>query len=280
MSLVREIERSLARQRRRQERDTYPELRLSTMTHLAWVPPRWLDAAKATLAGLEERHPARTILLIPEPGRKDGVEASAVVHDFAAGGGREVLSEVIEVRLRGRVAEHPASVVLPLLVSDLPVFCRWRGEPDWGGNAFGELTSLADRLVVDSAEWKSLAAAAPDLRRQFDRLAVSDIAYLRSLGWRARLAEAWPGVRSVKRVEIHGPEAEALLVAGWLRSRLRKRIELTQRRADRIRAIRLDGEALRPPIGKRPAASDLLSEELESLGRDPVYEAAVARLGR
>ena len=36
---------------------------------------------------------------------------------------------MIELRLRGSAAHHPGSIVLPLLVSDLPVFCRWRGEP-------------------------------------------------------------------------------------------------------------------------------------------------------
>ncbi len=280
MTVVREIERSLARQRRRQERDNLPELRLSTMTHLVWAPPQWLDRAKATLAGLEERHPARTIVLVPEPAKRDGVEATATVKDFATGGGREVLSEVIEVRLRGRSAEHPASVVLPLLVSDLPVFCRWRGEPDWDGNALRELTGLADRLVVDTAEWASLDASALRLQRLFPRVAVSDIAYRRSLGWRARLAEAWPGIKTVRRVDIDSPEADAMLVAGWLRSRLKRRIELGHRPAERMRAVRLDGLPLPPPTGKGPGGSDLLSEELETLDRDPVYEAAVTRLKR
>ena len=68
---------------------------------------------------------------------------------------REVLSEVIEVRLRGRPAAHPASIVLPLLLSDLPAFCRWRGEPRWSGSAFDEILGVVDRLVVDSAEWRS-----------------------------------------------------------------------------------------------------------------------------
>ncbi len=43
------------------------------MTHLAWVPAEWHEAAVDTLAGLGERHPSRGILLFPEPsgGRRD-----------------------------------------------------------------------------------------------------------------------------------------------------------------------------------------------------------------
>ena len=39
---------------------------------------------------------------------------------------------MIELQLRGNRVAAPASIVLPLLISDLPVFCRWRGEPPFG----------------------------------------------------------------------------------------------------------------------------------------------------
>ena len=158
MGVVAEIERKLAKQRFRQESDAAPELRTSTMTHVVWAPPVWLDKARQVLAGLAERHPSRTIFLVPVPGRSSGVEADAFVRDFAVGGG-EVLSEVIELRLRGDAARHPASVVLPLLIADLPAFCRWRGQPEWAGEALVELTDVVDRLVVVSSVWPSVPAA-------------------------------------------------------------------------------------------------------------------------
>src|SRR4051812_21006166 len=110
MGVVTDIERKLARLRAEQEDDGVPELRTSTMTHIVWAPPRWLKRAQRVLDGLAERHPSRTIFLVPEPGKGDGVEGRVAVRDFAVGGGREVLSEVIEIHLRGRSAEHPASV--------------------------------------------------------------------------------------------------------------------------------------------------------------------------
>ena len=127
VGVVSDIERQLARLRERETDDGTPDLRTSTMTHIVWCPPAWRRRRAATLAGLYERHPARTIFLIPEPGRRAEVVAKAELRDFRVHGlSREVLSEVIEIRLRGSAARQPGSILLPLLVSGLPVFCRWR----------------------------------------------------------------------------------------------------------------------------------------------------------
>ncbi len=72
-----------------------------------------------------------------------------------------------------------------------------------------------------------------------------------------------------------GPKADALLLAGWLRSRLGTRLALTHRSAAELERVLVDGEPVRPPRGGTPSASDLLSAELDVFGRDPVYEAAV-----
>jgi glucose-6-phosphate dehydrogenase assembly protein OpcA len=274
VGVVAEIERKLARQRCRKEDDGEPELRTSTMTHVVWAPPRWLPRAKRVLAGLAERHPARTIFLVPVPGRAARVEADVVVKDFAIGDGREVLSEVIELRLGGEAAHHPASIVLPLLISDLPAFCRWRGRPDWDGPALAEIVDVCDRLVVDSSEWQGLPGAYDRLATLFDRIAVTDLAWRRGLPWRAALADRWPGIRRVERLSVEGPRADALLLAGWLRSRLRREVRLTRRNAPSLSALRVDGEAVARPTAPELTGSDLLSAELDTLARDPVYEAA------
>ncbi len=68
VGVVGDIERRLARLRGEQQDDGVPELRTSTMTHVVWAPPKWLPRARRVLDGLAERHPARTIFLVPEPG--------------------------------------------------------------------------------------------------------------------------------------------------------------------------------------------------------------------
>lgn len=275
MGVVADIERQLARKRCAQEADDVPELRTSTMTHVVWAPPRWVARAKRVLAGLAERHPSRTIILVPVPGRRSAVEAEATVRDFEIPGGREVLSEVIELRLRGEAARHPASVVLPLLISDLPAFCRWRGQPDWGHGALAELVDVCDRLVVDSSEWSAVPGAYRHLAELFPRVAVSDIVWRRSLPWREALAAQWPGIRSLERLTVVGPTPDAHLLAGWLRSRLRREVALTRRSAELVSAVSVDREPVGPPSGQALSRSDLLSAELDTLARDRVYEAAV-----
>ena len=62
-----------------------PNMRTSVMTHLAWVPEPWLDQARAALAGMAERHPSRTILLVPDPDAgKDRVDAGVSVESLRA----------------------------------------------------------------------------------------------------------------------------------------------------------------------------------------------------
>ena len=55
------VARALSRLRVESDaRDSQPALRTSMMTHIAWVPPSWLELALSTLDGLTDRHPSRT----------------------------------------------------------------------------------------------------------------------------------------------------------------------------------------------------------------------------
>ena len=267
---IAEIERELGRLREASTVTGGANMRTSVMTHCAWVPPRWLDAAEQTLAGLAERHPSRTLLLVPLPDEADGIDADVALRCFRAGD-RHVCSEVIELRLRGNRVQAPASIVLPLLISDLPVFCRWRGEPPFGEAPWEQLVELADRVVVDSSEWDELRY--DELSRAFDLAAVSDIAWARLLPWRAALAQRWPEIAE-QEVRIAGPRAEAALLRGWLTARLNRTIRPVVE-ADEL-AVRLGGEELRPPTYDRPSPSDLLSDELDRFARDRIYEEAAA----
>jgi len=91
----------------------------------------------------------------------------------------------------------------------------------------------------------------------------------------AQLASRWPEIRSIERLWVEGPPSDAQLLAGWLRSRLRRDVALTRSSAENTASIRVDGEPVQAPLGKALSASDLLSAELDTLARDPIYEAAV-----
>jgi glucose-6-phosphate dehydrogenase assembly protein OpcA len=245
------------------------------MTHLAWVPERWVEAAEDVLAGLAERHPSRTIVLVPEPDADDGLEASVEVDCYPVGADRKVSMETIRLKLCGNRVQAPASVVEPLLLPDLPVFLRWRGLPPFDERPFEQLVDTVDRLIVDSTEWPGLPAPYERLAEIFDRVAVSDIAWARTSRWRAQLASLWPGIAEVSRIKVTGTEAQAHLLAGWLRSRLDRKIEVEHEAADRLTGVEFDGEPAPFPPGDPPAPADQLSDELERFTRDRVYEDAV-----
>ena len=275
---IRGIERELARLRAEVGASgDQPNLRTSVMTHVAWVPERWVDAATGTLEGLGERHPSRTILLFPQPNaERDALEAEVDLRCYVRGGaGKSVCSEVISVRLLGRRAASPASVVLPLLITDLPVFLRWRGELPFGAPELEQLVAEVDRLVVDSAEWASLERGCARLPRLFERLVVSDIAWARILPWREAVAGLWPDVADASTIQVSGPRADALLLALWLGSRLGRELELGHEPASEIEAVSVDGQAAVPDFVERKTPSDLLSDQLDVFERDPVYEEAV-----
>jgi len=255
-----------------------PDLRTSVMTHLAWVPPEWGEAAVETLAGLGERHPSRGVLLFPEHDADDGIDAKVSVLAFPLSAQRRhIAAEVIELHLRGSTTKAPASIVMPLLVTGLPVFLRWRGRPPFGEPAAEQLVDLCDRLIVDSGEWPD----APEAYRELplERTACSDIAWRRTEPWRRCLAGLWPGIKDACELKATGPVAEASLLAGWLRSRLEHDVDLVHEAAEQLESVTVGGEPC-PLPRERLSGSDLLSAELDEFGRDLVYEAAALAAAR
>ncbi|MFL5942223.1 MAG: glucose-6-phosphate dehydrogenase assembly protein OpcA [Gaiellaceae bacterium] len=271
-----DVDGALARLRAEAAADA-PSMRTSVMTHLAWVPEPWVERARAALEGMGERHPSRTILLFPDPDGDDRIDARAEVERWEVPGtDRALVTEVVELTLHGLRAQAPASVVEPLLISDLPVFLRWRGEPPWGAPELEQLVGVTDRLIVDSTEWDDLRSPYRRLAELFPLCAASDIAWARTSRWREHLATLWPEIAEVGTVRVRGTAAQAWLLCGWLRSRLgRKEISLEHEPAERLEGVALDGRPVPLPPGEPPAPSDVLSDELERYTRDPVYEAAV-----
>ncbi|CAB4684931.1 unannotated protein [freshwater metagenome] len=268
---VSEIERELQRLRNSSATPTGAmHLRTSVLTHLVWAPQQWLGEAEETLQGLAEGHPSRTIILTPAPtAEASGIDAHLALRSFAAGQ-HAVYSEVITLTLRGSTALAPASSVLPLLISDLPVFLRWRGRPDFGGRPWRQLVGVADRVVIDSGEWDELRMA--ELAREFSHTAVSDIAWARTLEWRRTLAACWPAITE-QEIRIAGPTGDAELLRGWLVSRLQRGVRAVG--VEEQLSVALDGVPVDPPIRLAYTSSERLSAELDRFGRDPVYEEAV-----
>ena len=272
MTTISEIERELSSLRAGSE-GLGPAMRTSVMTHLAWVPDEWLPAAHEVLHGLAERHPSRTIVLVPEPDAADRMEARVDQQCFPlAGSERSICTETIELRLGGEYVSRPASIVAPLLIADLPVFCRWRGEPPWRAPEFEQLVDLVDRMVIDSREWREPVAGYRHLVDVFDRVAISDIAWSLTYEWRVKLASFWPTIAE-QEIRVRGPAAEATLLRAWLGARLRRAMRPVEA-ADQLE-VQLGGEQIPPLRVDQISPADLLSNELDRFSRDRIYEEAV-----
>ena len=250
------------------------------MTHLAWVPEGWEEQARSALGGMAERHPSRTILLFPAPDAGvDQLDADVSVERYAIPGvDRDVCSEVVELRLNGKRAKAPASIVEPLLISDLPVFLRWRGEPAW-----------------ESQELEQLVRHRRPHDRRLDRVgrpAVSVHAALRSCSTARRSPTSRgrgrrAGARSSRRSGPTSRTSERFACterrrrrtcspAGCARASTGRtsRSSTSTRSASKASTSTASRSAF--PPGDPPLPSDVLSDELDRFTRDPVYEAAVS----
>ncbi|HZU41540.1 MAG TPA: glucose-6-phosphate dehydrogenase assembly protein OpcA [Terriglobales bacterium] len=188
------------------------------------------------------RHPSRAVLI--EPARPDATAEfeARVSASCAARQGTGVLGcELIMLRSRPCAYEKIHSIVLPLLVPDLPIFLWWR-KPLAGKKAiaarerelFDGLVKLANRVIIDSAHLSDPAAQihklAESIRVKRVHAAFSDLAWARLTMWRQLIAQFFdgPNITYVNRVtevaiqygadEVVPPEP--LLLAGWLASRL------------------------------------------------------------
>lgn len=208
------------------------------------------DASSCTEAGavlpeIARSHPARMILLAPASvqdsgGRREQVEAcvTAVCHRPAPGMVPVCCEQITLLAPAGRLDLLPG-IVLALLVPDLPVSLLWtftgEGESDAGQETLhAALRSAVGQVVFDSRrrEAAALRRVQEDLRRR--RYSVEDLAWWDTLPWREILAEIFdeapmqPLLGDLQAVKVtYAGEgstsrgaAPALLLAGWLASRL------------------------------------------------------------
>ncbi len=193
--------------------------------------------AATTVAELALRHPSRAIVVLGDRGRQ-GVAASVELHCHVPQGDAtaQVCYEQVLARVRGDFDERVASVVIPLLVPDLPVFLWWTGTPPRDALHLDDLVRVADRLIVDSADFARADQTLPQVA-QLRRLhvGITDLNWARLTPWRELIAQffdvpGWrpfldgiTGIRAGFAVDMDGRDihpSQALLLLGWLASRL------------------------------------------------------------
>ncbi|WP_296138457.1 glucose-6-phosphate dehydrogenase assembly protein OpcA [uncultured Tessaracoccus sp.] len=238
-------------------------------------------------------HPSRVILVSDDPSGEPGIDATIQVGDGLPG-------DLITLRLTGGLRQHADAVLLPLLLPDSPTVVWWPHEaPD--DLAADPIGRLADRRITD-------AASSPDPQTTLRNRARhhtpgdTDLTWTRLTRWRALLVAAVDQVGSPARAAtcVSAPDnAPGTLLAAWLGMKLGVpveredgegigvlRVTLTtddgpitlERPGATTATFTAPGEPSRIVALRRRPLTDLLTEELERLDADEVFEATVAHL--
>ncbi|HET6506596.1 MAG TPA: glucose-6-phosphate dehydrogenase assembly protein OpcA [Baekduia sp.] len=177
-------------------------------------------------------HPSRTIVCSVDPKRTtlDAVATIAAPSEVREG---EIglLRETVVVECGTQHLKNLDRIVDPLVVTDL-LTCVWA--PHGHGEAVDSLLDLSQIVLLDSVDEPDPAEALHRARDLSEQAYVVDLAWLRSTPWRERLAATFdpdtvrPELNTIDGITIrHHPEstAAALLLVGWLASRLGWRID-------------------------------------------------------
>jgi glucose-6-phosphate dehydrogenase assembly protein OpcA len=224
---------------RHQSTDRSPA-RTAVMTIIAVAPTdEQAYAATNALRLLGGHHPARILILRPDPDQVSCLNARASLYEVRDDNHQINFEEVI-LSVCGQAALHLDSVVEAFTLSDLPVAVWYVSSlPD----ATDPLLSVATAVLLDSRD----AADAGELRSLLGlarRRTVVDLSWIRLAPWRELLcglfepASARPWIEGVERVEVRGKGGPRQLLGGWLVGQLRlspDQITLTDSRHVEIR---------------------------------------------
>ena len=251
------------------------------------------DAVHAAAKAARE-HPCRILTAIPRPGHGPAqLDAEITV------GGADGLGELAVLRLRGPLAHHVESVVLPLLVPDAPVVVWWPGACP-ASPSKDPVGALAQRRITDSAEHGRPLKLLQELADGYAH-GDTDLAWTRITPWRALLASALDEpYDEISRVDVHAPKTNpsAVLLVSWLEGCLKVPVTIkaskgpgitgvdlhtvhgdiiVSRPDGRIAAISRPGMPDREASLPRRSVESLIAEELRRLDPDDIYEEVLAR---
>jgi glucose-6-phosphate dehydrogenase assembly protein OpcA len=234
------------------------------------------------------QHPMRIVTVIPRPGRNShSLDAEIAV------GGDDGPGEVAVLRLRGELAEHADSVVIPLLLSDTPIVAFWPSHAP-AVPAEDTIGQHAQRRITDSATSEDPLEELQKRGRGY-RPGDTDLAWSRLTPWRSILATAFDeptGRVNGGSIIAESGNPSAALLATWLERTLHITVEIQSTDAPGIQSVVITTDtgkiAITRPDGQtatlsRTGAPDaiislprrdlttLLNEDLRRLDPDEVY---------
>jgi glucose-6-phosphate dehydrogenase assembly protein OpcA len=200
----------------------------------------WKGEVANRLERVGRYHASRTVLCAIEEGRRS-IDARALLsYEEPRDGGLGLIRERVELDLGPQHLERLDSIVDPVLVGELPTVL-WRPHGDERGLA--ALRPILDVVLLDCDEDCEPARALERAHELLSDLYVVDLAWLRTTPWRERLAASFDApwrraaLLAASELEVRhqaGSRTSALLLAGWLASRLDWRTRPLQRRGEAL----------------------------------------------
>ncbi len=205
------------------------------------------DAAREVsnlIRELTRQNPCRAVIMVVEPeASPTGLAAWISAHCHLPGAGeKQVCSEQVTVVARGDAARGLDSVVLPLTVPGLPVFLWWRAGGFAPPDYFDQVLRVTNRAVIDSGRFRRPEEDLRSLNGVIEKyeIAFSDLNWARLTPWRELIAQSFDAAdrrqylaqMTQVRIEyeresprVAAQKTQALLLVGWLASRLKWRPE-------------------------------------------------------
>jgi glucose-6-phosphate dehydrogenase assembly protein OpcA len=189
------------------------------------VDREWKGEIANRLQRAGRYHGSRTILCAVQDGRTT-LDAVATVSYDNPEDRLGVMWERIEIDLGPEHLPALQTIIDPIVVAGLPTVL-WA--PHRHDEAVRALLGLIDVMLLDSDDFPAAADAFERVFAIRDHAYVIDLAWLRTTPWRERLAASFdlptrlPALSHVSELDIRhrdGSSASALLLAGWLSSRL------------------------------------------------------------
>lgn len=193
-----------------------------------------MDFAGRVIEDLASHHPSRALIVLARPSDGEShIEAQLAAHSHISRSlEQSVCCEEISLKVAGPAAMHLHSVIVPLLVPDLPVYVWWTEPLPADPHLFLQLMAAADHFIVDSNRFEDQLSGLLGLARlaeQESRTTLGDLNWRRLEPWRdffdrqQNIAEMRHHFSSVKSMEIryaaghsaHKP-AQAFLLLAWL----------------------------------------------------------------
>jgi glucose-6-phosphate dehydrogenase assembly protein OpcA len=208
--------------------------RAQVMNLIVYTSDKNADAEiNQVLADVSEQSPGRMIVLFRDaemPASELNSWVNALCH-VSSGGRKQVCCEQIMIHAGPRDPHQWSSIVLPLVVRDVPVFLWWDDHPESDPPLLNAILEVCDRLILDSSPCRSLKSIVGLMETHGEWLGISDLNWARLTPWRYALAGFYDNpsfqnrLQEMKRIEIESESpfegaGQADLLLGWLSSSL------------------------------------------------------------